>query len=89
MSNAITFAVIRWIDADNADSLGYDEVEYAEGRWVIEDSEGAWSGDLHSIGETAVDTAQAMAEQTLNPRSDRTWRALPSNYGTAYELVSA
>lgn len=76
-------AVIRWVDEDNAHTLGY----FGYGKvptWVLETGDGEWETDLTGIPETRVDVAQREAEAVLGS-APAFWRSLPGNYGTAYE----
>lgn len=77
-------AVIRWIDKDNAASLGYPNLTpYPSGTWVLETGADEWEADLTDIPVTRVDVAQREAEAVLGS-PPAFWRALPGNYGTAY-----
>lgn len=83
-------AVIRWIDENNADSLGYNIRElahitdaYRSGVWVLETGPDEWEADLADIPQTRVDVAQQKAEAVLGS-APAFWRELPGNYGTAY-----
>ena len=77
-------AVIRWIDQDNANSLGYPVIDgYEDGIWVLETGADEWEADLSGIPLTRVDVAQREAEAVLGS-APAFWRDLPGNYGHAY-----
>jgi len=76
-------AVIRWIDRDNAGSLGYPD-PYKHGVWVLETADDEWEDYLADIPRSRVDVAQREAEAVLGS-PPAFWRELPGNYGTAYE----
>lgn len=80
-------ATIRFINADNALSLGYEDADYDEdGLWVLEEN-GEWSADLRDITETDTSAAKTAAEEILGYAG--TWTLLPANYGLAYDFHKA
>ena len=74
---------LRWIDADNATTLGYDADEYAAGRWVTE-RDGQWIADLGGDEISLAQARAAAADMFGVPDAASAWAAGPANYGTVY-----
>ncbi len=85
-ATATATATIRFITADNANSLGYADADYDEdGMWVLERAGDEWIADLPDVDETDVQAAKAAAESILGV-TDGEWRSVVSGYGMAYQL---
>lgn len=83
MTTTTPAAVIRFITADNAASLGYDDFTTPE--WILETQTGEFFANLGITDETDVKGAQKAADYHIGGSGD--WVKLPANYGTAYQLI--